>query len=247
MPITDFERISTCSVRWPGLCFTGAAMTIRWLIYALALASVTAVGCSATPPHDTPVSTDGGPTTDAHADGGPTDPATLASPPSGQGVQLKTPAFDVGPGQEVQNCYFFLVSDLEAAAGMPSAPLPVNRVQIVETPGSHHMNVFRVRTITNLDPTQGTVTGLNGGGQCFVSSNWADWPLLANTQQAGDEDWSFPTGVANTLQPTEWLMLQTHYVNAGAQTTPRGGQVAFNLWSIPESQVTAQVGTLFAT
>jgi hypothetical protein len=157
------------------------------------------------------------------------------------------PPFDVGPGQEVQNCYFFKVSDLETAAGMPSGPLPVNRIQTVETPGSHHMNVFRVRTIVNLNPANGTVTGLNGAGECFKSSNWADWPLLANTQQAGDQDWSFPSGVANTLQPDEWLMLQAHYVNAGTQSTPGGGQVAVNLWSIPADQVTAQVGTLFAT
>ena len=234
----------------------------RLLICALALVGLTAAGCSSPPSHDSPVAADAGHLDSGHpdagnpdagqgdagSDSGPTDPASLAPPPPGQGVQLKIPAFDVGPGQEVQNCYFFKVSDLETAAGMAAdQPLPVNRVQIVETPGSHHMNVFRVRTIVNLVPANGTVMGLNGASQCFVSSNWADWPLLANTQQAGDEDWSYPTGVANTLQPTEWLMLQVHYVNAGAQTTPGGGQVAINLFSIPADQVTAQVGTLFAT
>jgi hypothetical protein len=178
----------------------------------------------------------------------PTDPATLPLPSNAQGVQLKTEAFAVGAGQEVQNCYFFLVSDLTKAAGLPTdQPIEVNRVQIVEKTGSHHMNVFRVRTIKNLDPTKGTVYGLDGSSQCFVSSNWSDWPLLANTQQAGDEDWSYPKGVANELAPTEWLMLQTHYVNATTQSTPGGGQVAINLWTIPADQVTAQIGTLFAT
>ena len=42
-------------------------------------------------------------------------------------------------------------------------------------------------------------------------------------------------------------MLQTHYVNATTQKTPGGGQVAVNLWTIPQSKVTAQLGTLFAT
>jgi hypothetical protein len=179
----------------------------------------------------------------------PTDPATLAPPSDGQGVQLKTPAFEVAADMEIQNCYFFKVSDLEKAAGLPTdQPIEVHRVQIVETAGSHHMNVFRVAgPATMLDPTKGTVTGENGQGQCFNSANWAAWPLLANSQQAGDLDWSYPDGVANELQPTEWLMLQAHYVNATTQKTPGGGQVAVNLWTIPQSKVTAQLGTLFAT
>jgi hypothetical protein len=184
----------------------------------------------------------------APVEGPTTDPAKLQPPPSGQGVQLKTEAFTVAAGQEVQNCYFFKVSDLEQAAGMQAdQPLDVHRVQIVQKAGSHHMNIFRVRTIVNLDPANGTVHGLNGSSQCFISSNWADWPLLANTQQAGDQDWTYPDGVANELAPTEWLMLQTHYVNASTQTTQGGGQVAANLWSIPADQVKAQIGTLFAT
>jgi hypothetical protein len=81
-----------------------------------------------------------------------------------------------------------------------------------------------------------------------VSSNWADWPLVANYQGSGSDDWSYPDGVANELAPTETLMLQTHYVNASTQDTPDGtGQVAINLWALSPSQVTAQIGTLFAT
>jgi hypothetical protein len=176
-------------------------------------------------------------------------PADLAPPADGAGVQLKTEAFAVPANTEIQSCYFFQVSELEAAAGLPTdRPIEVHRVQIVQKSGSHHMNVFRVAGApTALDPTKGTVTGVNGQGQCFVSTNWATWPLLANTQQAGDLDWSYPDGVANELQPTEWLMLQTHYVNAATQQTPGGGQVAVNLWTLPKAQVTAQLGTLFAT
>jgi hypothetical protein len=177
------------------------------------------------------------------------DPADLAPPPMGGGVQLKTDAFAVPANTELQSCYFFQVSDLEAAAGLPTdQPIEVHRVQIVQKSGSHHMNVFRVAGApTALDPTKGTVVGVNGQGPCFVSTNWATWPLLANTQEAGDLDWSYPDGVANELQPTEWLMLQTHYVNAATQQTPGGGQVAVNLWTLPQAQVTAQLGTLFAT
>jgi hypothetical protein len=181
----------------------------------------------------------------------PTDPANLAAPPQGQGVHMTTGPFDVAAGTEVQDCFFFQVSALEQAAGLPTTqPIDVHRVQIVQKVGTHHMNLFRVRTIVNLGPDGGVEqTGTNGTGQCFVSSNWADWPLVANMQNGGSqvEDWSYPDGVANELEPTEWLMLQTHYVNASTQTTPGGGEVAVNLWTIPADQVTAQIGTLFAT
>jgi hypothetical protein len=180
-----------------------------------------------------------------------TDPSQLNAPPAGQGVQLKTDAFKVPPGTELQACYFFKVSDLIAAGGFgPSTTsIDLHRVQIVQKPGSHHMNLFRVRTIVGLDPANGAVqVGTNGQGQCFKSSNWSDWPLIANSQQDGNQDWSFPDGVANQLDGTETLMLQTHYVNAHTQGTPDGiGQVGINLWTMDPGAVTAQLGTLFAT
>jgi hypothetical protein len=167
---------------------------------------------------------------------------------------MKTEAFAVAAGTEVQSCYFFKVRDLASANGFdPIQPLNVHRVQIVQRPGSHHMNLFRVRTVKGLDPAHGAVqTGTNGQGPCFVSSNWADWPLIANDQGSGDDDWSYPDGVVNQLDPPEnpdeTLMLQTHFVNANTQKTPDGvGQVAINLWTLSPDKVKAQMGTIFAT
>jgi hypothetical protein len=167
----------------------------------------------------------------------------------GQGFQFGTPAFTVPPATEEQDCYFFKVSDLAASGGLdPTQPVNLHRVQLAQRPGSHHMNLFRVRTIVNLDPAKGAVqTGTNGMGQCFVSSNWADWPLVANSQEQGDLDWTYPDGVANVLQPDETLMLQTHYVNATTQTTPDQGEVKINFWTLPASQVVEKLGTIFAT
>jgi hypothetical protein len=179
-----------------------------------------------------------------------TDPSQLGAPPSGQGVQLMTQAFAVPAGQELQVCYFFKVSDLLAANGMdPTQALNLHRIQIVQKPGSHHMNLFRVRTITGLDPANGSPqVGLNGVGQCFVSSNWSDWPLIANSQQDGNQDWTYPDGVANVITPDETLMLQTHYVNASTQGTPDGvGQVGIDLYSMDASTIQAELGTIFAT
>jgi hypothetical protein len=176
--------------------------------------------------------------------------ALLDPPPAGAGFQIKTNVFPVASGDEKQDCYFFRVSELAAANGLdPSQPVYVNRVQISQRDGSHHMNVFRVRTIAGLDPANGAIQeGLNGAGECFKSSNWADWPLVANSQIDGKLDWSFPEGVANEFMPDEWLMLQTHFVNASSQMTPTGeGEVNVNFWTMPKAEVQNQLGTLFAT
>jgi hypothetical protein len=159
----------------------------------------------------------------------------------------------VGPGEEVQNCYFFRVSELAESAGLdPTKPLNLEQVQIFQTEGSHHMNIFRVRTVGTgelaLIPEQGPYENKNGQGACFNSANWADWPLVANTQVDGQLDWSFPEGVANKIQPDEWLMLQTHYVNATTQATPEGfGKVTVNFWHLPDEELVHEVGTIFAT
>ena len=177
------------------------------------------------------------------------DPSDLEPPPAGSGAQLETPEISVAQGDEMQNCYFFKVSDLSKAAGLPETEaFNLNRVQIAQRDGSHHMNVFRVRTIVGLDPEKGTVEGLNGMGECFKSPNWADWPLVANSQQDGQLDWEFPEGVANVLPADEWLMVQTHWVNATSQKTPQeAGKVRINFWHTPTDQVKHEMGTLFAT
>jgi hypothetical protein len=180
----------------------------------------------------------------------PTDPAQLDPPPSGAGFQIQTEDIVVPPGVEEQDCYFFQVGELLEAAGMdPTQPLNLNRVQIAQRPGSHHMNIFLVKTIAQLGPEGGLVQKNQGGvGECFRSSNWADWPLIANSQVDGQLDWTFPAGVANVIPPTEWIMLQTHYVNATTQKTPEStGRVSVNLWHMPAAEVTAEMGTLFAT
>jgi hypothetical protein len=222
-------------------------MKLRTTVLTSALLGTLALGACSSPPAVGPSS------------GEPSDPSQLHPPPQGQGVQLMTDAFPVPADTEIQACYFFRVSDLEKAAGLdPTKPLNVSRVQIAQKAGSHHMNLFRVRTIVGLDPAQGTAppkgsnafsvqVGTNGQGQCFVSSNWADWPLIANMQQAGGDDWSYPDGVANELAPCEVLMLQTHYVNAHTQQTEAGvGQVGINLFALDETDVKAQMGTSFA-
>lgn len=191
--------------------------------------------------------------------GCPEDPPTqppgtdLDPPPAGQGVQFGTGLESVNPGDEVQNCFFFKVSDLLGQAGLdPTKPFNLHRVQVFQREGSHHMNIFRVRTVVpdaegGLDPAKGPYLNKNGTGGCFKSSNWADWPLIANTQIDGQLDWEFPDGVANKLEPDEILMVQSHYVNATTQKSPEDGQVLINFWHLDDSDVTDEMGTIFAT
>ncbi len=177
-------------------------------------------------------------------------PGQLEVPAQGQGFQIKIEPFAVPPGVEQQNCYFFKVSDLIAKGGLPAGqPANLHRIHISQRDGSHHMNIFRVRTRVGLDPDKATVvTGQNGAGECFKAPNWADWPLIANTQQDGSVDWTYPEGVANELGPDEWLMLQTHYVNATTQKSPDAtGEVSTNFHVIPREQVKHKLGTIFAT
>jgi hypothetical protein len=174
---------------------------------------------------------------------------TLPPPDKGEGFQFQTDIFAVAPGTEEQDCLFFKVRDLAASGGLPAdQPVNLHRVRIAQKEGSHHMNLFRVRSILGLDPTKGTVRSQNGAGECFKSTNWADWPLIANTQQKGDLDWTYPDGVANVFQPDEWIMLQTHYVNATSQNLPDGlGAVTVNFYTVKKEDVKFELGTLFAT
>jgi len=151
------------------------------------------------------------------------------------GWQFAIPAFSVDPGTEVQQCFFFDVPY--------DVAVNVNHIQIAQTTGTHHMNIFRVRSIVNLDPAAGTVNG----GECWKPQNWKDWPLVINSQNEGNIDFKLPTGVVHAFQPREKLMLQTHYVNASTQKTPGNGKIFVNFNRLPDDQVTAKLGTAFAT
>src|SRR6185503_6468805 len=158
----------------------------------------------------------------ADNDGGPGAPngdditdVTLDPPVSLElGWQYSIPSFPVDPGVEVQQCFFFTVPSAEQAF--------VSRIEIAQTTGTHHMNIFRVKTIKNLDGENGTVVR---DGECWKPTNWSDWPLVVNSQNEGHVEFNLPEGVAHRFEAREKLMLQTHYVNATTQATPGLGKV----------------------
>jgi hypothetical protein len=176
----------------------------------------------------------------------------LVPPPAGQGLQISTGDFAVPAANEVQACWFYKVSDLAKANGFPAdQPLILHRTEIAYKQGSHHMNIFRVRSIKELKPSydkpQISYNGTSGDVECSKSANWADWPLIANNQDPGYFSWEYPEGVGNELMPEETIMLQSHYVNATTQATPDGAHVDVNFWLMKKEELKYQMGTLFAT
>jgi Copper type II ascorbate-dependent monooxygenase, C-terminal domain len=168
---------------------------------------------------------------------GGTQDVSLPIPKSG--FQLATDAFAVAQGTEVQRCYFF------AVPGEGSDPIWVSHIVAAVNTGSHHMNVFRVKTIVNLDGAPGTVVD---GGECWNSGNWGDWPLVMNSQEGGGTfDWQLPDGVAQRFTPGEKLMLQSHFVNANTQKTPGNGKAVVNFNAEAPAQTPMELGTVFAT
>lgn len=167
-------------------------------------------------------------------------PATLD-----EGFQYAMEPFDIGPGEEHQNCYFFEVPYDE--------PMCVSRVQVAQNMGTHHMNIFRPDqgTIHDLDGEPGTTVygGNDRANPCWRSTNWADWPLVINSQQSDPDDplfdWTLPEGVVLRFEPRERLMLQSHYVNATTQAGDRG-LVLVNFERV-SCDDTVELGTMFAT
>jgi hypothetical protein len=180
----------------------------------------------------------------------------LADP---EGFSYRVPAFEVEPGRESQNCYFVQVPDVANGEDVW-----IDRVLTAINPGSHHMNVFRVKTIVGLDPAAGAPTSLGkypatvleGSDEyqthpCWDSANWADWPLVANSQNSDDgnpfTDWQLPDNAAIRFTPGETLMVQTHYVNTTDQPTLYGARVGINFYRYQRADAPSEVGSLFAT
>jgi hypothetical protein len=182
----------------------------------------------------------------------------LEVPTAAEGFQLRLPTLEVPWGHEEQSCYFVRVPDLANGSDYW-----VDRIRIATTAGSHHLNVFRVRTIGGLDPAAGepvkigpydaTVVYGHDDYQhspCWASANWADWPLVANTQSPLSEGpytaWQLPDGVAIRLSPGEMLMVQPHYVNISYQRTTTDADVGINFYR-SATREPIELGTLFAT
>jgi hypothetical protein len=149
---------------------------------------------------------------------------------------LETDEVSIPPGTETQMCYFFQVPG--------DSDQWINRIVATQTAGSHHLNVFRVKTIKDLSGKPGEKVV---DGACWKSVNWADWPLVINSQEEGDVDWTLPDGVAHKFEPGEMIMLQSHYVNASTQKTPGTAKATIRFDRAPKDKPQQELGTAFAS
>lgn len=177
---------------------------------------------------------------DASPDAGRFVPWTLEDPGPG-GFHFETPLFPVKEGSEVYDCYF---TDLKTLSSDAGAELWFSRIKTAINPGSHDVIVFAVRTIVNLYAASGDVVH---GAECQKESNFADWPVIANSQgsEASDPytDWRMPPKVAVRLRREDQLMVRVHYVNTTTQPTPYGGRVGLNFYRSNDAHP-AEVGSI---
>ncbi len=210
---------------------------LKFLTVLLGVTAFCAAACD-----DEGEQTDGG---GGSGGGAPHVDVTLDPPAEGAGFQMQTDSFAIAAGEEVQNCYFVRVP------GEPGgASIYVNRILMRQNPGTHHGNIFRVKTVVGLGTEADVAAGKVAGGECWNSANWADWPLVTNSQESSsneDVDWTLPAGVAHRFEPGELLMIQSHYVNATTQASPGNGKLLANFYTVPEAEVEHELGTLFTS
>ncbi len=154
----------------------------------------------------------------------------LTPPPAGQGVQISVAPFTIKPGEEIQRNYF---------TTLPSdSDIYINKVEFAYNEGSHHCNIFRTDSLTKVDGTF---------EETFKAVEYTKWNMFAASQKENFV-WQLPSGIAIKLKKKQQIMIQTHYVNGGSQLSPNGrGKVLVNFWTIPKSQVTNEVGLIFAS
>jgi hypothetical protein len=152
---------------------------------------------------------------------------TLAPPPTGQGFQVVLDTFAVPVGEEVQKNFYLKLPNTE--------DVYVTKIEFRYNKGSHHLNIFKNDTADVPDHVEDT----------FNAIQFESWDLVAGSQ-TNAFDWQMPAGVAIKFKAHQQMDFQTHFVNAGTQSTPTGrGKVIVNFWTTPKSNVTSLVGAVF--
>jgi hypothetical protein len=111
----------------------------------------------------------------------------------------------------------------------------VGRVEMFVHGGSHHIHLYR--------PYNGPVDyPLH---DCPFAIDFDHWQLVAATQTE-NLDWTLPPGVAIDFSPHQNLLIQTHFVNAGALVTKGRAHATIKLHPVDPSTVKTHAGAIFA-
>ena len=177
---------------------------------------VVLTGCSSSDPADP---TDNPPTDDL-----------LAPPADGEGVQFSM-IQTIQPGEDIEYCKLVQA---------PAEGLWIKRQEVRYTPGSHHVLLvgtsYPETLPAEVDPAQRECDGF---GEYAVTGLVAG----AQSQKSAIMDADLPEGVAVRVEPGQWLVLNTHYLNTAAE--PLKAEARINLYSTDESAVTDRAGVLF--
>lgn len=148
----------------------------------------------------------------------------LEAPPPGQGRQLSMDV-TVAAGQETEQCQYVVVD----------AQVDIARFEHAYTRGSHHLLLYQ----TGLAPSEVSRDRFDCTGAQFTELGVAG---IAYAAQVPTGDLAYPTDVALRAETGSVLLVQTHYLNAGAE--PLDAQVRLNLWYAPQP-APILAGTLF--
>ncbi len=159
----------------------------------------------------------------------------LAPPPSGQGLQMRLPTFEVAPKFEREFFMYQKVGNTE--------PLLVNRVEIKMRAGSHHFILygFEDKTPPSIIPPFGQMRDIrmpNGNLNVSTIISMGYHVYWAGTQTPY-HNYTFPEGTALEIPANFAFDMNSHYVNKGLTAIP--GEVNINLFTVPASQVKKKV------
>jgi hypothetical protein len=130
-------------------------------------------------------------------------------------------------GEEEQKCFRRRMRRKEG--------MEVSRVQMFVRGGSHHTHLYR--------PYGGAVE--YPPRDCPFAVDFSKWQLVAASQNAV-LDWVLPPGVAINFSPRQPLLVQTHFVNAGALGSRGRTRAKIVLHPAEPGSVRAHGGALFA-
>jgi copper type II ascorbate-dependent monooxygenase-like protein len=146
----------------------------------------------------------------------------LATPAPDEGLQLSM-KLTLAPGEEATYCIPLVT---------PDHPVDIERFEHRYTQGSHHLLLLR-----------GGITAEQAArtDEPFECLSLVPSEVLYGAQ-VGEGQQELPAGVGMRLSPGEVLVLQTHYLNATADTID--ARAAVDLW-FREGPATTQAGALF--
>jgi hypothetical protein len=140
---------------------------------------------------------------------------------------LTARAGKVRVGEEKQTCH--------PVRSSHRREMHVNRIKMKVRGGSHHVHLYR--------PYNGALE--YPPPDCPFAVDFEKWQLVAATQNPL-LDWRLPPGVAIYIGPSQPLLIQTHFVNAGQLATKGRTKAKVMFYPMEPDDVQSYGGAIFA-